>query len=75
MASPRGALVEIRREIRETAAPYRRRCFLHRVARATRERVSPEEKRTWPRRKPLQTPQAPHILPAPWSKKPCGMQL
>lgn len=61
MCSPRGVLLEIRRDIlgRKESKPFRER-----IARAQREqrvRTSPKQKREWPRRK-THTPPHPPIL-------------
>jgi hypothetical protein len=63
MCSPRGVLLEVRREIK-TGWP--RRDFAPRLARCQREqrrhRTTKKEKRPWPRRKPHQPPAAPQLL-------------
>lgn len=65
VASPRRVLIEVRREIRETAAPRRRPSLRKRLATATRERRhrrSAKVKRAWPRRKDHRPPKPPRIL-------------
>lgn len=65
LLSPRQALLEIRREIRDKAGARRRRNFAERLAGATRERrrrQSSKEKRVWPRRKSHTPPKAPQFL-------------
>lgn len=62
MCSPRGVLLEIRREFR---CPQPRKDFGERLRRAQRERrdrTTPKEKREWPRRKPHKPPKSPAIL-------------
>jgi hypothetical protein len=62
MCSPRGVLLEIRREIRSS---HPRKNFGKRLSQAQRERrqrISPKEKREWPRRKPHKPPKPPAIL-------------
>jgi hypothetical protein len=62
MCSPRGVLLEIRRELR-AAVP--RRDFTRRLTQAVRERrwrTTSKEKRKWPRRKPHEPPKPPKIL-------------
>lgn len=64
-ASPRKALIEVRREIRENGKPTRRPSFAKRLANATREqrqRTSPKATRVWPRRKQHTPPKPPRIL-------------
>lgn len=62
MCSPRGVLLEVRRDIlgRKASKP-----FSDRIARAQREqrvRTSPKQKREWPRRKPHSPPHPPALL-------------
>jgi Transposase DDE domain len=62
MCSPRGVLLEVRRDIlgRKESKP-----FSERIARAQREqrvRTSPKQKREWPRRKTHTPPHAPVLL-------------
>jgi hypothetical protein len=65
LLSPRQALLEIRREIRDKARAGRRRNFAERLSGATRERrprQSSKEQRIWPRRKSHTPPKAPQFL-------------
>ena len=62
MCSPRGVLLEARRDIsgRKQSRPFR-----DRIARAQREqrvRSSAKQKREWPRRKPHAAPHPPLLL-------------
>ena len=62
MCSPRGVLLEVRRDMsgRRESKPFRER-----IARAQRERrvrTSPKQKREWPRRKPHTAPHPPVLL-------------
>jgi hypothetical protein len=62
MCSPRGVLLEIRREMR---SPKPRKDFgqrLRQKQRERRERKTAKEKRAWPRRKPHKPPAQPIIL-------------
>jgi hypothetical protein len=63
MCSPRGVLLEVRRDIMAVKTP--RRPFSERIARAQREqrvRTSAKQKREWPRRKPHTAPHPPLLL-------------
>lgn len=63
MCSPRGVLLEIRREL--AGRPQTRRPFGRRLAQAVRERrirITPKQKREWPRRKTHKPPEPPLIL-------------
>ena len=63
MCSPRGVLLEARRDILAGKAP--KRPFSERIARAQREqrvRTSAKQKREWPRRKPHTAPHPPLLL-------------
>jgi len=63
MCSPRGVLLEIRREM--TGRVLSRQPFSKRLARAVREqrlRTTPKQKREWPRRKDHKSPNPPIIL-------------
>lgn len=63
MCSPRGVLLEARREIAGRSGS--REPFTERIARAQRERRSrttPKQKREWPRRKDHKPPQPPILL-------------
>lgn len=63
MCSPRGVLLEVRRDI--MAVRTSRRPFSERIARAQRERkvrTSAKQKREWPRRKPHTAPHPPLLL-------------
>jgi len=63
MCSPRGVLLEARREISGRKQP--KEPFSERIARAQREqrvRVSAKQKREWPRRKPHAPPHPPILL-------------
>ncbi len=63
MCSPRGVLLEARREITGRKQP--KEPFSERIARAQREqrvRVSAKQKREWPRRKPHAPPHPPILL-------------
>jgi hypothetical protein len=65
MASPRKILIEVRREISDSAKPRRRASFAKRVSTAIRERrprLSSKVKRPWPRRKDHKPPKPPQIL-------------
>jgi hypothetical protein len=66
MCSPRGVLLEIRRDIPKP--PPKKQAFSERIAQAQRERRSrttPKQKREWPRRKMHKPPQPPLILKLP----------
>jgi hypothetical protein len=63
MCSPRRVLLEIRRDIgggRPTKRPFGAR--IAEAQRERRSRVTPKEKRTWPRRKPHKPPRPPILL-------------
>ncbi len=63
MCSPRGVLLEARRDISARKEP--KEPFAARIARAERERrerTSAKEKREWPRRKPHRPPHPPLLL-------------
>ncbi len=63
MCSPRGVLLEARRDIAGRKAPHEP--FSERIARAQREqrvRTSAKQKREWPRRKPHAAPHPPLLL-------------
>jgi hypothetical protein len=62
MCSPRGVLLEIRREIlgRRGKEPFEER--IARAQREQRERTSAKQKREWPRRKPHTPPHPPLLL-------------
>lgn len=63
MCSARGVLLEVRRDI--TRLPQAKRAFSSRIAQARRERrrrVTPKQKREWPRRKKHKPPHPPIIL-------------
>ena len=62
MCSPRGVLLEVRREIagRHGKEPFRDR--IARAQRERRERTSAKQKREWPRRKPHTPPHPPILL-------------
>jgi len=63
MCSARGVLREVRRDI--TRLPQAKRAFSRRIAQARRERrrrVTPKQKREWPRRKKHKPPHPPIIL-------------
>jgi hypothetical protein len=63
MCSPRGVLLEVRRDI--MAARVSRRPFSERIVRAQREqrvRTHGKQKREWPRRKPHTAPHPPLLL-------------
>jgi len=63
MCSARGVLLEIRRDI--TRLPQAKRPFSNRIVHARRERrrrVTPKQKREWPRRKKHKPPHPPIIL-------------
>jgi hypothetical protein len=62
MCSPRGVLLEVRRELSGRRDP---KPFCARIAHAQREqrvRTSPKQKREWPRRKPHTAPHPPVLL-------------
>jgi hypothetical protein len=64
-ASPRKVLVEIRTEIQAWLPRGRRVSFGRRLARAyreQRERLTPKERRVWPKREPHKPPKPPQIL-------------
>jgi hypothetical protein len=63
MCSPRGVLVEARRDIAGKSKPSRP--FTERISFAQRDhrvRTTPKQKREWPRRKPHLPPQSPVLL-------------
>jgi len=63
MCSPRGVLLETRRDISARQKP--KKPYSDRIARAQRERrarTSPKQKREWPRRKPHKPPHPPILL-------------
>ena len=62
MCSPRGVLLEARREIsrRRQSKPFWER--IRRAQRERRERTSAKQKRQWPRRKPHKPPHPPVLL-------------
>ena len=63
MCSPRGVLLEVRRDIVAHKEP--KRPFSERIARAQREqrvRTRAKQKRVWPRRKPHTAPHPPLLL-------------
>ena len=63
MCSPRGVLLEIRREISgrsNSKEPFTAR--ISRAQREQRERTTPKQKRDWPRRKDHKPPQPPVLL-------------
>lgn len=63
MCSPRGVLLEVRREMtgrREPRVPFADR--IKKASRERRARTSAKQKRAWPRRKPHQPPRAPRLL-------------
>jgi hypothetical protein len=62
MCSPRGVLLEIRRDIRDLTFPHD---FTHRLTKAQRERrprKTAKQKREWPRRKTHTPPKPPKLL-------------
>jgi len=63
MCSPRGVLLEVRRDIAGRSKPSRP--FTERISRAQRDhrmRTSPKQKREWPRRKAHKPPHPPILL-------------
>jgi hypothetical protein len=63
MCSPRGVLLEVRRDIAGRSKPSQP--FMERVSRAQRHhrlRTSPKQKREWPRRKDHKPPHPPNLL-------------
>ena len=62
MCSPRGVLLEVRRDMsaRRESKPFRER--IARAQRERRERTSPKQKREWPRRKSHTAPHPPVLL-------------
>lgn len=70
MCSPRGVLLEARRDIAGQSKPSKP--FTERIARAQREqrvRTTPKQKRKWPRRKDHKPPQPPILLRLTKSQK------
>ena len=62
MCSPRGVLLEVRRDMlgRRESKPFRER--IARAQRERRARTSPKQKREWPRRKAHTAPHPPVLL-------------
>lgn len=70
MCSPRGVLLEVRRDI--AGSSKARKPFTKRIAHAQREqrvRTTPKQKREWPRRKAHKPPQPPLLLSLTKSQK------
>jgi Transposase DDE domain len=69
MCSPRGVLLEMRRDIsgRRQSKPFRER--IAQTQREQRERTSAKQKREWPRRKPHAPPHPPILLRLPDDQK------
>jgi hypothetical protein len=70
MCSPRGVLLEARRDIAGRSRPGK--LFTERIARSQREqrlRTTPKQKREWPRRKDHKPPQPPLLLRLTGSQK------
>jgi hypothetical protein len=71
MCSPRGVLLEVRREMAGRSKPSQP--FTERISRAQRDqrvRTSPKQKREWPRRKEHKPPHPPNLLRISEQQKP-----